>query len=334
MANQILGGRNFDSKLGAQVGRFSGFARYRRMVSAIALAIAILTVGYTAGKLHSFGTPRAADVVCAPITRPTTIETPGNYCLMNDITIDTPNVHGIVIASPSVNIHMQGHRIVGPDTGVGIGIYATNLSNISVIGGRIYGFLFGLKIEGPDAYVEGMTISRSGFRGIFILGENSVIRNNIVSDLDGSNLFPDSHTIGIETEGHNCKIEYNTVDDILPFGDKEGVGISISQKAGGCRVFKNYVRWSKLPLKGRTLGIWVGTDESTLIMDENVVISSDYGLFGHRVSVNADDSVVIQRCPAYWEFSASNSVTISGECTDPEAPLHRRPLRSGNPQAK
>jgi hypothetical protein len=265
-----------------------------------------------------------AAFACTGINASTTITAPGTYCLTANIFVTTPGQNGILITASNVTLDMQGKAIVGPGSGTGRGVMAIDKDSIAVRGGNIWGFHVGVQLELSDnSYVERMDVSGNTIRGIIVLGANAVIELNRVKGILGSSAFPTSHSMGIEVSGNNCNVRFNNVENIMPYGATEGVGISVSDFASGCQVYDNLVRFSAKPSTGRTFGVWVGGGVAPLSVHKNTILNADYGLFGYLATTTTTGNHSHQRCPTFWtvpsDFHTKNSIEYQGGCTDPEA---------------
>lgn len=76
-----------------------------------------------------------------PIIGPTTITSPGNYRLTEDI--DAAQGDGIVITASHVRLWLGEHRLTGPGNKLGRAIVIDNASDVQVVGGRIERFGIG-----------------------------------------------------------------------------------------------------------------------------------------------------------------------------------------------
>ncbi|MFL9674283.1 hypothetical protein ACXUPC_30175 [Pseudomonas marginalis] len=216
---------------------------------------------------------------------PYTISRPGNYRLDRSLNSDR---NGIEILASNVTIDLNQNTITGPTDGdnTGFGIFSFGQSNITIKNGRIRGFQYGVylsglsdlathssMLEGRDHLVEGMNIRFSTFRGIRVEGENSVISDNMVSDIGGDTTTDNAYAMGIETYGKEILIQNNSIMEVRGQGIQdisEGVGISLSRYGEGSVVDNNRVANRELEIsstspawKSRsrsTYGIWVGGD--------------------------------------------------------------------------
>lgn len=265
-----------------------------------------------------------AAFACTAIAAPTTISVPGLYCLTANIFVTAPNQHGIQVLASDVIIDMQGKAIVGPGSGEGVGVRAIDVDRVTVRGGNIWGFHFGVHIErSEDSSVERMDVSGNILRGAIVIGERALVEHTRAKGIHGSSAFPTSHSMGIEISGNNCNVRFNNVENIMPYGPNEGVAISISDFASGCQVYDNLIRFAAKPPTGRSFGVWVGGGVAPLSVHKNVILGADYGLFGYLATMNTTGNYAHQRCPTFWtvpsDFHTKNAIEYTGGCTDPEA---------------
>lgn len=260
---------------------------------------------------------------CTPISSQTTITNSGFYCVTENIIISSPTGHGITVNASNVVIDLQGHAIIGPNIGIGSGVHAVGVTNVTIRGGNISQFLYGVRIEGDYGRIERMDLSENLFRGARVLGAGSIADRNRMRGIKGTGgAFAQSHSFGIEISGPNCVARFNIIDEVYPYGDFEGVGISVSSSPTGCMVHDNLIRWERNPTQGRLLGIWGGGGIDLQSVHNNVVLGSDYGLFRGRATTHADNNLIRQRCPVIWEdpdYPERNDLLVLGGCTDPEA---------------
>lgn len=260
---------------------------------------------------------------CTALAAPATITAPGLYCLTANIFVTTVNQNGINVLASDVVIDMQGKAIVGPGSGYGVGVKAIDVNRVTVRGGNIWGFHFGVHIERSlNSSVERMDASGNKLRGIIVIGAGAIVEHSRVSGIAGSSAYPYSHSMGIEVSGNGCHVRFNSVQNIMPFGANEGVGISVSDLASGCQVYDNLIRFGAKPPTGRTFGVWVGGGVAPSSVHNNVVLGADYGLFGYLATNNANGNHSHQRCPTFWtapNYNTNNYVDYQGGCTDPEA---------------
>ncbi|WP_053140728.1 hypothetical protein [Pseudomonas sp. MIACH] len=216
---------------------------------------------------------------------PYTITQPGNYRLERSLHSDR---NGIEILASNVTIDLDENTLSGPTDGdnTGFGIFSFGQSNITIKNGLIRGFQYGIylsgfsdlathssMLEGSNHLVDGMNIRFSTFRGIRVEGENSIVSNNMISDIGGDTTTENAYAMGIETYGKEILIQNNSLMEIRGQGIQdigEGVGISLSRYGEGSVVDNNRVANRELEISSSspawqtrsrsTYGIWVGGD--------------------------------------------------------------------------
>ena len=131
-----------------------------------------------------------------------TIDKPGSYKLVNDLTSTGASLS---ITASFVSIDLAGFTISGPgnpsqpNSAAGIGIEAGNdTTGIAVRNGSIVGFRDGVILGGDGSIVEGLRVFGSGcpcFAGILA---NGIVRGNTVLNVAG---FPGEEGVGITATG-------------------------------------------------------------------------------------------------------------------------------------
>ena len=145
------------------------------------------------------------DYCTSLITGPATIATPGVHCLDADIVMAPEDGDtGIVIAAPDVVLDCRGHAIDDGDEsqetfGTGVLSYAEALRAV-VRDCEVRGFLFGVLLYG-GGIVEDNIVRGAGAEGVYVEGDQSIIRRNRIVDL-GNNAGGFKFAWGIVTFGH------------------------------------------------------------------------------------------------------------------------------------
>lgn len=260
---------------------------YLLIVILIVVCLALIT-GFTLGTSYKQEIevtpslePQIAENGCILISSlPYLIQSSGHYCLTGTLTTDE---HGISILADNVLLDFNGYSIHGSQEPGNIfyGVYANDQSNIHIRNGEITGFLYGVRID-DSSYslntpfesgwhtIENMEILHSTFRGIAIIGNGNVIRNNSIRHIQGSLIEENSFAIGIESAGPGALIQNNYLYEIRGMGIAdigEGIGIAISENGDGSIITYNVISNNSLEpsnltdwegLSRSTWGIWVG----------------------------------------------------------------------------
>ena len=250
---------------------------------------------------------------------PIIIDTPGRYCLTQNIDTSEVEISGIDIRSDDVTIDGQGFAIHGsadPATRTR-GILAIDQSRVTIENLRIVGFqtaiLFGetgAQIPGTsmrasdhasrDIKVLRVRIDNPTFQGIHIRADNFSITDSTVAGVGPSTVHPHSFATGIQVRGNNCEISRNRVALGDATGTGENVGIALYLGAA-CRIEHNTVFFTKFPEWGRNFGIWSRTEGGPLpLISGNLVSGAHYafgphGLFESNISTDTSCALFVKR---------------------------------------
>jgi parallel beta-helix repeat protein len=127
------------------------------LAGALALAGALI--------LEGAGPAEAADVAIRSC--PYTIQTPGTYVLVRDLTCPGG---GIRVEANNVRLILGGHTLTGMPPGAQ-GVLATGVAGLSVRGGTLTGFSNGIIVTGSsNVRVAGVTATDNNFDGIAMAG--------------------------------------------------------------------------------------------------------------------------------------------------------------------
>jgi hypothetical protein len=155
--------------------------------------------------------PAAHAASCTAITAvPTTISAPGNYCLVQNYTVNKGAGAAITIASNDVSLDCDGHSIKNLSTlnnGSSTGIYAYGQNNITIKNCRITGgFTNGIDVIQSNsianrAYyntIEHNYVAGPLMHGIRAYGSVIEVSNNRVYDIGGQ---LNNYAVGIRLGG-------------------------------------------------------------------------------------------------------------------------------------
>jgi len=185
---------------------------------------------------------RAEITLCTEIASvPFTITQPGIYCLKANLansTDPTPQylVGAISIEADDVTLDLNGfslvNKIAGPANRMN-GVVALNRRNVTVRNGHIEGFASGVLIGGLFAQrsvVETIRANASNYRGILVVGADSLIRDNHVTNTGPSDA--DSEAMGIALlYGENSVIADNIVSSVTETAAATGIALAFSPSA-------------------------------------------------------------------------------------------------------
>ncbi|MCS7167567.1 MAG: right-handed parallel beta-helix repeat-containing protein [Gemmatales bacterium] len=235
------------------------------------------------------------------ITGPTVITQPGRYRLAHDLTISSGIA--IEVRADDVYIDLNGHTLYGPSqpNTTAIGIYANSRSRIRIANGSIVGFQYGVYLsDHGDLVLAGQTTITTGghvvenvrflgntFRAIRIEGRGNILRNNIIHDTGGSNLYRPPFAVGIETIGPGTIIVSNHTYALRG----QGAGILIRGPSDGTIVQDNVISQARrtassnypssveglLP-QAETWGIRLDGPNPSSVIRDNAVNNFVYGI--------------------------------------------------------
>ena len=268
---------------------------------------------------------------CIPVRRPATISRAGSYCLMADIDIDQADQDALNLSSDGIRLDLNGHAITGPggDT-LGSGVRSEGFENITVTGGTIGGFLFGVRLEDTSrSTVRDVTAIGNSMIGIRVRGDDSVVETNRVEDMSGlGGDFASSHTFGIEAAGANVVVRDNSTRNIYPYREGEGVGVGIADLSLDGQVIGNRIAWDGDAKYGKTLAIWLDTsptgrrnaDDEPISIDRvarNTIEGANYAFSGQQ-PLTLEGNTAAVTC-GYWHGRrigavGTNTLTTTGSC--------------------
>ena len=227
-------------------------------------------------------------------TLPYTIEKSGHYRLAKSLETSS---YGILIATDNVKIDLDGYTITGPlsTNTTAAGIVSFGHHHIEIRNGDIRGFQYGIYLSGysdrattskelgaGEHVIEHLSISESTFRGIRVEGNNTIIRDNKISDIGGDTTIENAYAMGIESYGENTRISNNKIEEVRGTGIadiSEGVGISLTRFTSGSVIEGNTVTNASLEISSdspawltrsrSSYGIWVGGDGATDVLVAN-----------------------------------------------------------------
>lgn len=145
---------------------------------------------------------------------PTVIRRSGTWCLARDLTTTITEGFVIFIDADDVVLDCKGHRIaprIMNRNAETYGVIAADQNNVTVRNCRVDGFRFGILLQnGAGLEASDNRLNQNTLVGIFVAGDNSLIKGNTVFDTGGRD-----NTIGIEGLG-NVDIIGNLVSGVKP----------------------------------------------------------------------------------------------------------------------
>jgi hypothetical protein len=184
---------------------------------------------------------------CTPLdTFPTTISTPGKYCLARNVTANSSTMKVITIAASGVTLDCDGFTIknlASNANGASVGIYMSGQNNVVIQNCRVIGgFTQGIQltqdntIANRNYYVDVKNNYVAGpyHHGIWINGSAIEVTGNRVYDIGGQQ---GRDAIGIRVGGSSVGFKFHTVMDNLVVGtnspSRSAFGIYSDNTIGG-----------------------------------------------------------------------------------------------------
>jgi len=189
---------------------------------------------------------------------PATITTQGTWCMDSDLATAIASGTAITVATNNVTIDCNHFKIGGLQAGIGTdatGIRAESRLNLTVRNCNIRGFRTGIIAAlGGGHMIEGSRFDANTFRGIFVSGAGSTVRDNQVVDTGGSQGFMATNSTGIQVS-NGVDVVDNVVNGVAPSAaDTSARGIRTDSNGDGS-VIGNRVRGLAPTGTGIALGI-------------------------------------------------------------------------------
>ena len=182
---------------------------------------------------------------------PVTTETGKKYVLTSDLTLESANTDGIVVAD-SATLDLNGFAVVGPwsctggppvCTGSGNGFGIMAFARSTVRGGAVRGMRAGVNLQGRGQLVENMSLESNAGPGINGGGSGAIVRGCRISRNDDGgillsgtvdailitgNVIAENAGVGVGAAGSGL-IERNTIVN----NQSSGIGVATGFAFGG-----------------------------------------------------------------------------------------------------
>ncbi len=264
--------------------------------------------GHTARGIS--GTEGALTDIMQPSSFPITIDQPGSYKLVENITVSDTDTNGITISASNVELDLNGFTIAGPgynsgSSGNGINVSDDTLYNIAIRNGNIRNFRGrGISVHATSGAIENVTLNNlrldtNGEWGVYLYGtlpalvEDCLFYNNGAGGADaaavgGLNIFSSTivrNNAFYYNEGYGIYL-YNTAGDGNVI---EGNTISNTQDQAGLSTDAGiYVAGVENRIDGN-LCIDNTTADINLAGSDNLCVNNAYKL----ISGTGDDTVTV-----------------------------------------
>jgi len=206
-------------------------------------------------------------------TLPATISTQGTWCLRKDLSTAMSSGSAITIAANNVIVDCNDFKIGGLAAGTSTGatgIRAEDRTNVVIRNCALRGFYAGAHLSGGAGHLaEDNRVDSSTTVGLWVDGDNSIVRRNRITDT-GGNPFGGNIT-GIIAQGDQTALVDNVVTGVTGTSDPEGAaeGIFFGGYAGLVR--GNYIA-GILPGAGVANGMKSNVGYLTVV-EQNVILN-------------------------------------------------------------
>ncbi len=181
----------------------------------------------------------SARAQCTAITAvPTTITTPGHYCLTKNLSYKTASGYAIVIQASDVLLDLGGYKLdnmKAARTTFASGIGFFERRNVTIRNGVIRGFWSGIEIgamvpqNNEGALIENLEVDSNTQYGIYVSAHAGIVRQNRVISTGAGNPNLDAQPIGIATSNAGVVVVDNDVVSTV----STGAGVSKAISADG-----------------------------------------------------------------------------------------------------
>jgi hypothetical protein len=239
--------------------------------------------------LAALGAPRVAAAAqdtdnCTGMigSLPTTISTPGTWCMDQGFGVLLSAGVAITINSDNVVLDCNGN-VVDNDTAAASttasGVASTDRRNVTVRRCRFDGFFRGVYLQGLNGggnVVEDNRFENSRNTAIQLEGDDSVARRNRIFNTGGSTADPAA--TGIGTNGAVDVLD-NTIVGVSPGTNGNGYGI-VSSDAPDATIAGNRVRGVTHGVSTVAVGIWALAHGRLAMRGNDLVGDASSGSFG------------------------------------------------------
>ncbi len=234
---------------------------------------------------------------------PETIDWPAMVTLAGTLTVTATDQHAISVNADDVTIDLGGHSLIGPDSGIGHGIYMDGRSNIEIRNGTVRDFHIGIA-EGNSLGKEHRVINVRSVsnvqNGIYLMGYSHLVKDCTVSDNGNPVIGGTVHGIFVI---NSSKVIGNTVYNN---GNLAGLDVIAISANYGSLVTGNTVEKNGKSAGGDVYGISVGLG---CTVAGNAVYNNGESATGEVRGINANiGSTVIGNTAYYNGYLAIGTV--------------------------
>lgn len=208
---------------------------------------------------------------------PAVITTQGTWCLRQDLSTALSSGAAITVATNNVIIDCNDFKLGGLQAGPGTaasGIVAINRLNVTVRHCNVRGFYYGLDLFGGGGHVvERNRLDGNTILGVYVNGQGSVIRDNLIVDTGGSSLDRGSAWGVFVSQG--VDVVSNIINGVAAMpdgGNASSYGISSTENGAGT-VSGNRIRGLFVAGTGVSRGVRL-VASSGAVVNDNIIQGS------------------------------------------------------------
>lgn len=235
------------------------------------------------------------DPECTAITSvPLAITSEGIYCFTGNLATAQTTGNAISINADNVVIDLKGWKLDGSAAGldtIAKGIYAYGRSNIVIRNGTIRGFYAGIGLSCSYPYtdsqgyqVEDIRAVANTYRGFYIDGTDTVVRNNTVLDTGGSTQINTAE--GMKLQGPGLRLLNNDIGGLVASSTGNANGVFLSNGDGG--VIEGNRVYDLSTDTGNAFGIYTSSSDDVLVKNNSVA------RLMHGIRINSGSALVIE----------------------------------------
>jgi hypothetical protein len=204
----------------------------------------------------------------------------------------------ITIAAHNVTLDLNGWRLGG--FGAGTTTQATGISSsghrVTVKNGVIVGFQVGVALSGDGARVEDLLLDRNRLAGIYVQGDDTLIRRNRILNTGGWTRLADTSAYAILTEGAGTVIDGNTISGLEAVGSGTEFGIRVDH-SDFATVRDNVLADDEKPAGGgSSWAIDVGSGSFSTVVVSNTATNFNAGVRFHPAATGTYSRNVMVGC--------------------------------------
>jgi len=250
-------------------------------------------------------------------TLPAAISTQGTWCLKQDLATAISSGSAITINTNNVTVDCNNFKLGGLAAGTGtstIGILATDRANLTVRHCNIRGFEAGVLFQGNSSsghVVEDNRLDSNTVWGVYVQGDNSVIRRNLIIDTGGSTVASIyGKPYGIYAKG-SMDIMDNLIANVVatPGTDNDAFGIDSDSNVGG-HINGNHIRGITKAGTHTIWGIFAGSSDHVIVRNNDV--SGDGTSFGAGIFCSDANSSARDNSIARFDTNAISTCSDDG----------------------